>query len=195
MVVDLSFDEEAYLSRYADVRSAVKAGVFSSGRAHYQAFGRFEGRDGSSEIKQEGYRVSSSPPLFRYISPLDLLDDPSADLTLIVEAEELTSIHERRRTGAAFIDDPDATGLFSTACDVVVVPHTAPFTLTASRVRQVGYRSYLSQNGLLFNDQALVNETERRRFVARLSQPTAFENEDTGLTPSDLPRSLKVGDA
>lgn len=38
------FDEAAYLAANADVRAAVKAGLAASGEAHYQAFGRQEGR-------------------------------------------------------------------------------------------------------------------------------------------------------
>ncbi len=38
------FDEAAYLLAHPDVRDAVAAGGFESGAAHYQAFGRQEGR-------------------------------------------------------------------------------------------------------------------------------------------------------
>lgn len=43
------FSEQFYLSKYSDVREAVKAGAFSSGYAHYLAYGKAEGRDGSKE--------------------------------------------------------------------------------------------------------------------------------------------------
>ncbi|HUO22789.1 MAG TPA: class I SAM-dependent methyltransferase [Caulobacteraceae bacterium] len=38
------FDEHAYLSAHPDVRQAVTDGQFASGAAHYEAFGRSEGR-------------------------------------------------------------------------------------------------------------------------------------------------------
>ena len=56
MTTDLGFDEELYLSRYGDVRSAVKAGVFSSGYAHYIAFGKAEGRDGLPKFNHTGLK-------------------------------------------------------------------------------------------------------------------------------------------
>nr|WP_284507531.1 phytanoyl-CoA dioxygenase family protein [Caballeronia sp. AZ7_KS35] len=40
----IAFSEEAYLKRYPDVAQAVKAGVFKTGRAHFEAHGRQEGR-------------------------------------------------------------------------------------------------------------------------------------------------------
>ncbi len=45
------FDEDYYLQANPDVARAVKAGAFRSGRAHFLAFGRKEGRKGSP-----GYR-------------------------------------------------------------------------------------------------------------------------------------------
>jgi SAM-dependent methyltransferase len=41
---DPVFDEAAYLSRYDDVRAAVRNGLLSSGWEHFQRFGQFEGR-------------------------------------------------------------------------------------------------------------------------------------------------------
>ena len=56
MTIDSGFDEDLYLSRYGDVRNAVKAGVFSSGYAHYIACGKAEGRDGLLKEKPAGYK-------------------------------------------------------------------------------------------------------------------------------------------
>jgi len=39
------FDEQFYLTQNPDVAAAVSAGGFASGQAHFNAFGRFEGRD------------------------------------------------------------------------------------------------------------------------------------------------------
>ncbi|SDG56430.1 Hemolysin-type calcium-binding repeat-containing protein [Thalassobaculum litoreum DSM 18839] len=45
-----SFDEERYLAANADVAAAVGAGQFVSGRAHYEATGVLENRDGASSF-------------------------------------------------------------------------------------------------------------------------------------------------
>ncbi len=42
------FDENFYLTAYPDIRAAVEAGHFPSGRHHYEAFGQAEGRDSCS---------------------------------------------------------------------------------------------------------------------------------------------------
>jgi hypothetical protein len=39
-----SFPEESYLSRHADVREAVEAGLCPSGEYHFREFGHAEGR-------------------------------------------------------------------------------------------------------------------------------------------------------
>ena len=201
--VEPGFDEASYLTRYADVRKAVQAGAFSSGYAHYVAFGRAEGRDGSTRPKCAGSPVSQSQALgskavryeernsFLYVSPLDLVKGLHPDPTVEVGIDGDGDIQERRRPGASFHDDPDGAGLFS-ALGAVAVPHSPAFTVTASRLRQVGYRSYLTGNGLLLNDEALVNEAEHDRYVARLSQGTPLENEDTGLVPTGQPRMFRL---
>jgi hypothetical protein len=55
MIVNSDFDENFYLSKYADIRDAVKAGTFSSGYAHYLAWGKAEGR-------QSRFKENSSRP-------------------------------------------------------------------------------------------------------------------------------------
>jgi hypothetical protein len=54
VVVNSEFDEKFYLSKYADVREAVKTGTFSSGYAHYLACGKTEGRRGIFTEKRSG---------------------------------------------------------------------------------------------------------------------------------------------
>jgi hypothetical protein len=44
IATDQNFDEERYLSANPDVRLAVKNASFPSGRAHYDHFGKREGR-------------------------------------------------------------------------------------------------------------------------------------------------------
>jgi glycosyltransferase involved in cell wall biosynthesis len=43
-LLDRAWDEEQYLARHADVRTAVKEGVVRSGLEHFLRYGRFEGR-------------------------------------------------------------------------------------------------------------------------------------------------------
>lgn len=49
-----SFNEASYLERYPDVADAVASGGFTSGWAHYLAFGYDEGRDGTGPIYVNG---------------------------------------------------------------------------------------------------------------------------------------------
>jgi len=44
IMVQMPFSEAAYLARYPDVAAAVKSGGFASGRAHFEHFGKAEGR-------------------------------------------------------------------------------------------------------------------------------------------------------
>ncbi|MDE8347215.1 MAG: hypothetical protein POH28_13740, partial [Acidocella sp.] len=44
IAMQLPFSEKAYLGRYPDVFEAVKSGYFVSGRAHYDLYGKSEGR-------------------------------------------------------------------------------------------------------------------------------------------------------
>ena len=44
VIAKLPFVEAGYLARYPDVAQAVEAGAFTSGKAHYEAFGRSESR-------------------------------------------------------------------------------------------------------------------------------------------------------
>src|SRR5208283_459647 len=52
-VSEPSFDEDAYLAKYGDVKQAVNDGLFPSGYAHYTAFGKSEGRSISKSSPAE----------------------------------------------------------------------------------------------------------------------------------------------
>ncbi|QIZ73304.1 hypothetical protein [Oxynema aestuarii] len=58
MTVNL-FNENLYLSNYPDVRAAVEAGVFSSGRQHFDRFGLNEGRVEISRFYDETYYLAN----------------------------------------------------------------------------------------------------------------------------------------
>lgn len=49
------YDEATYLANNPDVAAAVQAGVLTSGRAHYDAFGRAEGRSGLDWFDEDYY--------------------------------------------------------------------------------------------------------------------------------------------
>jgi capsular polysaccharide biosynthesis protein len=131
------------------------------------------------------------PSGFTYVSPLDLVTGLRRDPTIRGVIEGGPGGREVTRPGPTFHDDPDGAGLFS-ALGTFTISLPPAFTLTASEARQVGYRSFLSQGGFLFNDEALVNEEERGRFVARLGQVAPFPNEDTGLVPVDESRLFRL---
>ena len=128
---------------------------------------------------------------FAYVSPLDLTAGLCRDPTIQGVIDGAKGGREVTRPGPSFHDDPDGAGLCS-ALGTFTISLPPTFTLTTSNVRQVGYRSFLSRNGLLFNDEALVNEAERDQFVARLGQAMPFANEDTGLAPAGEPRLFRL---
>lgn len=128
---------------------------------------------------------------FTYVSPLDLVTGLCRDPTIRGVIEGVPGGHEVTRPGPSFHDDPDGAALFS-ALGTFTISLPPTFTLTASDVRQVGYRSFLSRSGFLFNDEALVNEAERGRFVVRLGQGEPFPNEDTGLVPAGESRLFRL---
>ena len=50
---DEDFDERDYLSRYPDVKEAVRSGTFVSGVEHFRKFGAIEGREAHSRSRRE----------------------------------------------------------------------------------------------------------------------------------------------
>lgn len=61
MAVTLSslFNEAYYLSQNTDVANAVKAGIFSSGQAHWEQYGKFEGRPFSAAFNPTVYAANN----------------------------------------------------------------------------------------------------------------------------------------
>jgi Glycosyltransferase 61 len=128
---------------------------------------------------------------FAYVSPLDFATGDSRDPTIQCAIDGAQGWREVIRPGPSFHDDPDGASLFS-ALGTFTIYLPPAFTLTASDVRQVGYRSYLSRSGFFFNDEALVNDEQRGLFVATLGREAPFPNEDTGLTPTGEPRLFRL---
>ncbi len=56
-----AFDEAWYLSKYPDVKDAVKSGVFKSGRHHFIEVGYFEGRRPRDFEIDEKWYLSAYP--------------------------------------------------------------------------------------------------------------------------------------
>jgi hypothetical protein len=138
----------------------------------------------AAQTAQGDVEPNESPIRFTYVSPLRFealgnLKHPSIE----VATEGGHILRMLSRPGPSFHDDPDGAYLFA-RLEETRVPHSPPFIIYASRLRQVGYRSYLSEDGRFFNDEAPVNAAESERFLARISQQQAFMNEETGLVPT-----------
>jgi hypothetical protein len=57
----IKFDEAWYLSKYPDVKDAVKRGVVQSGRDHYVSFGYYEHRMPTAILVNERWYLDSYP--------------------------------------------------------------------------------------------------------------------------------------
>ena len=183
VTVNSDFDEEAYLFRYADVRNAVKAGAFSSGYAHYIAFGKAEGRDGAT-VSSNSIESNS----FAYVSPLDLVTGLCRDPTVEVVMDGAGGTDERSRPGASFHDDPDGARLFP-ALDPVVVPHSSAFTVIASPLRQVGSK-FLRTKRFSFNDEPDRGGADGRTRFAAFERTPVSAWQRRGLRPTRPPSAL-----
>ena len=60
-IAKIKFDEAWYLSKYPDVREAVKRGVVASGREHYMLDGYFEHRLPVAIVVNEKWYLESYP--------------------------------------------------------------------------------------------------------------------------------------
>jgi len=60
-VAGIRFDEVWYLSKYPDVRDAVKRGTIGSGHEHYLRFGYYEGRMPVTIVVNEKWYLDSYP--------------------------------------------------------------------------------------------------------------------------------------
>ncbi len=60
-IAAIKFDEAWYLSKYPDVRDAVKRGIVASGREHYVSFGYYEHRMPTAIHVNEKWYLESYP--------------------------------------------------------------------------------------------------------------------------------------
>ena len=77
------FDEKSYLERYSDVAAALRNGDYPSGWAHFDLFGRAEGRIGTPIVAPEGADLDPASCIMRIPSPALLTKPPvvvNADL-------------------------------------------------------------------------------------------------------------------
>jgi hypothetical protein len=93
------FDEGYYLATYPDVAAAVRGGQFTSGLAHYAAFGRREGRRGAATERaviqaaaarnleaQVSGRTWSTLPVWKHHPGAETAANPSNDLEKFFES-------------------------------------------------------------------------------------------------------------
>jgi hypothetical protein len=62
-IASIKFDEAWYLSKYPDVKDAVKRGIIASGREHYMAHGFYEHRMPTAIVVNEKWYLESYPDI------------------------------------------------------------------------------------------------------------------------------------
>ena len=108
------------------------------------------------------------------------VDDPDVGIAV----EGTGQVRQLSRSGPSFHDDPDGAQLFG-RLDTATIPHSPTFVVTASNLRQVGYRWYLTRAGNAFTDEALVNDAETKTFLSRFGSDDRFLNEESGLRATE----------
>ncbi len=128
--------------------------------------------------------------LFQFVNPAELpsleaedLDKVGAGTGSYYEAGSAT----RRfyRYPAAFLDDPDAVGLFRPE-QVGRIAYLYPpaFTAAADTCRLVGYRTLLTSQSQFFTDEAFAEPAVLAGFLRRRAGADSFSREATGLVPT-----------
>jgi capsular polysaccharide biosynthesis protein len=83
----------------------------------------------------------------------------------------------------AFLDDPDNVQLFPTfSQDTIAYPPA--FVAMARNAQVIGYRSVLSEDGIFFNDDSLLDKESIDLFLAGIGTPDGG-NEESGLKRED----------
>ncbi len=136
--------------------------------------------------------------------PADLAYAPPLGMTPIAPDEVWTSdaplavaVHPPgtpraiARPAPLFHDDPGGVGLLP---DAGAYTFTLPpvFCVAARRVLQVGFRSYVTRDGLLFDDESHAPGAEQDRFAAAILSSDPFRNEYTGLAAGARPGAFRI---
>lgn len=139
----------------------------------------------ADESQSSAHPANDHQRIYRYIDPLSLPTLDAKDFRLLdgvsgVCIEQPDVVRTFLRYAPEFIDDPDATGLFSSLAAAV---YTSPpnFIASASDAKIVGYRAVLWSDRF-YVDQSHASMTDS--FLAKIAKPLPFENEDTRLRPA-----------
>lgn len=125
---------------------------------------------------------------YRAVNPIDLPRIERAAVTsgsrdgIYIEQEDKPRLFER--VGAAFVDDPDETGLFSGRIGPAKYLYPPTFTAAINDATLIGYRTILTPEKQFFTDEAYAEMTVFERQLNRISSPDPFANEMTGLRPT-----------
>ena len=125
------------------------------------------------------------PRRYRFLDPLAMSAiDRTALLSGTADGVWYETDKQNRilqRGAPAFVDDPDATGLFKpedTAATQIAYPPA--IAIGARNVHLIGYREFLTQDGRFFTDDTLL-EDRRASWLWHLKHPAVQLNEETGL--------------
>lgn len=182
------WNEGNYLNRYPDVRRAVSLGHFPSGRAHWECYGRAEGR--TSQVESSQFRLTSGAA-----APYD-------DLKSICDARTWTWLNYEHRGHSVKTQSPAQTremlltyaeavpaggliveiGVFGGASLLHLAPHAA-----AANIRLVGvdpWGTLSEMNGLPLGDAHAVTTA----FLADLERDLRAVLEDLNYDHVELVR-------
>ena len=143
------------------------------------------------------FNVPAGPPreIFTATNPVDL---PRIDRAALVGGtddgiyvESQANVRLLRREGAAFVDDPDGTGLFSDGIGPATYQYPPIFAAGVSNARLVGYRTILTPRQQFFTDEGYVEQHILDGQLRRISSAEPFANEMTGLAPAGAPREFR----
>ncbi len=134
-------------------------------------------------------QADASSTLYQAINPLDLASIDRAALTSGaadgIYFANSAAHREFKRYGAAFVDDPDRTGLFADGIGPGAYWYPPVYAAAVSNATLVGYRTILTPERQFFTDEAYVEPSIFQHQLQRISRPDPFANEMTGLRPAD----------
>ena len=103
-------------------------------------------------------------------------------LRISIEDGPLNRTYLRRRP--LYHDDPNNVGIFHDL-STTEINYPPAALIAASKVRLIGFRTYIKENGVFFNDEWAIKSESRKNWLERLSSTDTFFNEKTGLTRVD----------